>query len=364
MREPETSGVERPSGAQQHAVEKEQEIETGRGQPAELPDLGVIETAVSATIPPGRAPVEFEGAPLLRINADSELPSVFALSTEPGAETQYAELSRISRAYEAEAAEVEFFVDAFAYRDGAFALRHSVSLGQAKAIGTFRAFGLGDQTENPLVIALEVYSTTGTQVRWAIFSPGTQPVRFDLEDSGRVTARLEDVDHDGVLEVIKTRREAEAGVGFETYLELYEWDGESMVQAEVTTVVRALNRFLSRAAVHLSNERWQAFIDHATDTSLRERFAAAGLTETEVVRALLRVSDAPADSQYGFLSAGREIDEVFNPQILESPFQQSDRFRHDIRIVMRDGSSYIVSVTVAISPNPFTEPVFTLRPWE
>ena len=356
--------VEQPR--QNDVIETEsQERELGperQGQAAPLPSLGAIEAIVLAELPPKRTPVLFENAPIVRIESGS----VFVLSTAGENETDYAELSRISRAYDPNAEAVPLFVEKFALADGSLALAQTVGLGTAQAIGPFQVFSLREDGSGPFCAALAVYTQTGTESRWSIFPNDEEPVRFNLENSGRITTEVRDITSNGILDVVETRREPEAGFGFETYLTLYQWNGEDLVETDVMPVVRTLNRFLERANGFIENERWNDLVQFVLHPTARQQLSEAGRSAADMVRAVFRVQEAEnaPENPYGFLEDGGAVANVFAPQILENPFQQARRFRHDLRIVAEDGANYIVSALVELSPNPFREPVFTFAVWE
>jgi hypothetical protein len=343
---------------------------------SDLPSLSEIAEQVSGRISPNRRAVADEGLPLVRIQDRVDPPRVYALTSEAvntqagTAETEdpvdYNELKEYSRIYDPEATEFSFFVEAFAAEGGELTLIRSVSLGTAKAIGDFRLFYLQPEQAVPTCLSLETYAAERTEVRWVIFDKDGTASRFDLENSGQATSKVVDLDDDGVLDVVKTQREPEAGLGFETYLSLHQWNGNQMVETDTVALVRSVNLFLDRALEHVERSRWEQFVAHVLDPTDRERWRASGLGNHEIIRMLLRVHviQGRKSEPYRFLESGQSITEVFAAPVLENPFGDEGYFQHDIRLACCESDVFVLSARVKLSGDPFDKPIATFVAWE
>lgn len=332
-----------------------------------LPSKETLVSEVVDLIPLERAPILSGDGPLLRVQDTVRPYLVFVLATsEPAPRVDYEELSRLARAYDPEVAPVDLVVEVFQPAAGKLRRAHSVALGEAKAIGEFRIFPLDASEGPPWCASLEVYTSDGTEVRWALVPREGQPTTFVLERSSRVTSEARDVDDDGILDVVKTLRAAEAGVGYETYMSLYQWNGRAMVETDTVTIVRATNLFLDRALDLIRNSRWEQFVRHSLTQEELDRRRAAGWDTIDIARALLAAQNSAGDGAepYPFLDPDNDVTEVFAAPILENPFGRQRRFRHDFRLVCCGGLTYIVSLRVQLSANPFEDRIVTLVPWE
>jgi hypothetical protein len=278
------------------------------------------------------------------------------LSTEA-----FARLADPSRLFDQDASPIGFQLLVFGARRGTLELRRVLPLGDHLVFEALRAQPLSRKAPFPLVVTVSFISPEGREIELLAFdqSGGVPRYRRSLAETLSASSYLEDIDGDGVQDLVLSERAMEEGTGYETFLTWFRWDGREFRQYRTINVVRNLNAFLAGLRDRILEERVSEVLARAILPQELERLRARGLGPQEILTTILGLDPAA-------LPELSELREVVFPPILENPFISSDaigsHFVLSFRIVDSSGGSYIATTRVYLLRNPFGERQFGLAP--
>lgn len=179
--------------------------------------------------------------------------AILSIASDPRVRATLAELSANERVFDARAIQPLFLLETlFQLSDTII----TVELGRQVVFDEITLVELS-QTDSPAV-RVSFRSSRGTADQLVTFSPDGRASRLRLADSPSEFGELADIDEDGVLEAVTARRVPEAGRGYETFLELYEYSGGAYARITGFGVVRELEHFLEQVRMHVRQQEWQA----------------------------------------------------------------------------------------------------------
>ncbi|MCL2295387.1 MAG: hypothetical protein FWC36_11095 [Spirochaetes bacterium] len=170
-------------------------------------------------------------------------------------------------------------------------------------------------------------------------------IRNTLSDS----TRKEDINNTGVIDLLRHNKVFVDGLGVETFITWYIFDGERFRSVKTVNTVKDLRVFLRESQMHLEARRTDRFIRRAVAPPVLEKLNAARIGQERIMQRIFY----PVKWEYSFLidinrmlAAGNEISFIF-PEIYESPFRR-DRdglysFTTYVRVLLRNGGVAISS---------------------
>ncbi len=349
----------------------------------EPPALTVTEARrqLPSIVPPDLLPLAADGRTLLQLvdlNQDGE-PEGFALAVareagaagaagaaaaasgaEPAGSADTAVLSDYARLFAEGTPPVDYQLLVLGSRKGRLYLARAVPLGAWQVFEQFRAFPLAPSRPAPVAVSVSFQTPEGSEEKLLLFrEAGAAPsCTLDLKKTSSTQARLRDIDHDGVLDLLVQERGMEEGTGYETFLTWYRWNGRCLVEQRTLNVVRNLNAFLQQVRELLVAADYPRLAHWALDPRQVRALEARGLDPQAIVFRImgLEVGDGTADRP--------SVEEIVFPQILESPFTTEDergaRFRLGFRWVSSDGLSLVSELTVYLLAYPFGDRQFSI----
>ena len=262
------------TGARSKSVDhSETETTTGAAAapeplPPPLPDpldRRQINRLVFSEIGEGLIPVHRSGTALYLLHdIDSNgYNDVFALAVrvDQPAEAEFANINDYTRLYRADRSAVGFYLCLFHQRSGTLFPADLIFLGERMVVDSFRPQAIVEGENTPFAVSVVFTTLQGRVQEWVIFSGGT-PGRFSIQERSGELFRVEDIDKDGVIDVVIYEEIYEVGVGNETYLTWYEWDGREFSSRATVNVVRNLRQFLKAAFDAIRGKNWDKFSEH------------------------------------------------------------------------------------------------------
>jgi hypothetical protein len=178
-----------------------------------------------------------------------------------------------------------------------------------------------------------------------------------LQETHGSRVRVEDIDGDRVLDIVVSERGIEEGVGYETILTWYRWDGRRFARWNVVNVVRNLRLFLADSRRLLLERDWRSLVLHGFDPEQVHSLRKQRLGNADIVLKGLGLESFFAGQAREAGAILSEITEVIHPQILEDPFVASnargDHFLMALRLIDSSGISRVVEVPLYMKRNPF-----------
>jgi len=227
----------------------------------------------------------------------------------------------------------------------------------------------------PLAISIRFQTPKGLQDNWIVFSGAPDRYgRFTMETTGGQRWQRRDLDRDGTIDLVSSQSADADGVGRETLISWYRWDGRQYRLHRTRDIVRNLNRFLYDAREYLEAGDYEGFLEHALSPEEYRRVEELGLTPESVLTEIFRpVSSAEAEEgtrnartsaavepAYDFPEA-EQLEQVVFPVITTTPFRlepQLTRFTPVVRVEWDNGVSRFYHTSIRMAYNPFDQQQF------
>jgi hypothetical protein len=238
-------------------------------------------------------------------------------------------------------------------------LEQHLNLGYRYVYGGLKRIPIDRRKSTPFVLSAVFQTKDSEEQEWFVFMGRSfRPVsRLSLRDSYTNTVQIDDIDGDGIVDVLIKDRGEEEGIGMESYLTWLKWSGKGFTEYASTTVVRSLRIFLSQAKERLLSEDWGVLLNLAFLPEDVSNFRKQGWKDVEILVHAFRL-----DELYDMESTSAEeilkgIKEFFFTDILEDPFILRDEkgtfFQWSFRLVDANGLSLVSEIPVYMHKNPF-----------
>jgi len=351
--------------ASAETVKSADAVEPAEVEPAPPPlpdplDSREINRLIFAHIGPGLLPVHRSGSALYILHDldGNGYNDVFALAVR-GEKQEIAEFANIhdyTRLYSADRVAVKFYLRLFYQRNGTLETGDLVSLGERIVVDSFTPQALIAGKQSPFVVSI-VFTTRQGRVReWVIFAGG-KPSRFSMQERTGELPRIEDIDGDGVIDVVMYEEDYEAGIGNETYMTWYAWNGTDFVRKATANVVRSLQAFLADVFAQICSENWSGFADTALAGPFLDGLSAderKGFPAFNRIFGLAAAGEAFRNAEIG---PEEDIRRAVYPEIRENPFSQRDEdgffFPLTVRFETDSGRNHLYTARVYMLANPF-----------
>lgn len=270
-------------------------------------------------------------------------------------------LSQSSRLFGGEAPSVGFVLLFYANSQGSLRRPQVIELGERQVFESLKRTSLYKSRANPLAVTVSFLNLEGREQVLLVFdgASGVPRYRTVLKENLAVRSLLEDIDGDGLLDILTRERALEEGFGYETFLSWSRWNGRGFVEAGSRNVLRNLRAYLETVRQGLFAGDEHALLELATEAKELQRLRARGMNERAALLHLLGLDS-------GGLSELPRVREVVFPEILEDPFISQDRFGtyfpFTYRLNDENGVVYLPSTRLYMLHNPFAERQFAFRP--
>ena len=296
------------------------------------------------------------------LNQDGN-PECFAVAVQ-GKQLGPEEIERMSsssRLFDEQSQPVAFYLLVLINNQGNFRRPQVLPLGERLAFESMSKVPLYKNRFVPLIVTVTFLSREGREQELLVFdnASGFPRYRTTLMESLSIQSRLEDIDADGALDIYTKERALEEGLGYESFLTWYRWNGRSFIEQQSRNVLRNLNAFLASVQEHLVARDARKLLELAVEPKEAQRLRSRGLSGEAILMRYLGLDLSGFDQL-------PEVSEVVFPEILENPFISQDQvgsyFQLTYRITDPNGVSYIPSARLYMLRNPFTEKQFAFYP--
>lgn len=319
--------------------------------------------------PDGYFPLHRKGAALMVLgNIDGNEytdAAVLYVKAEKREETEVDRLSDISRLYDEETTPFSCMIGGLLQSsDSSIDRGVQVSLGEKIVFADISPLFIRMGNPYPLGVSVEFQDTEGFIEEWVIFTKPDTPYRFTLRNKPGLRTQEDDINGDGIRDVLLYEQDFEEGTGYETFITWYRWNGNSFVESATTNVVRNLNAFLKRVKSAVFASNWKRFID----LSLPEGRYPTVQRNTNPRYSLFENMFLYVETISGEKTKSEEenwewesVQNITFPEILENPFNLDQGTRHlfpmEVRVVYRE-AVILYRVYVEMAKNPFQGPQF------
>ena len=260
---------------------------------------------------------------------------------------------------------VPFFLLVLVYRASGLVVASRIELGERSVFGGLTVVPLTSSGSGPLALVASFYTRAGVEQEWLMFSgPSLRPLsRLGLKDTLASRPKVEDIDRNGVIDIVVQESGVEVGVGYETLLTWYRWNGTRFVEQAAINVVRNLNAFLARTREQLVSHDWPALVSHSFAADQLRYYRGQGLSDMQIIMRGLGL--APHYEHVRPEAALADIADVVLPQFQENPFSATDErgsyFLLAYRVVESTGASKVIETPLYMLRDPFGERQFFFR---
>jgi len=372
VRQEEPEPLPEVSGDDTYPVQEEETIpseDPGPPEPEEPPAEPFLKAEIDARIInlvyPGTRPVTKRGK-LLAVYEDLDGNGfldacVLCVEDQDSGRATFEVLSDDSRLYLEVLQPFTCSIQFFLQKNGKLYRSGIAQLGRKLVLESFTELHLGDDPSLPAGAAAQFKTRGGAVREWALFlQEGIS--RFTIFESLSIIPVIDDIDGDGVIDVVVHHQGFEEGSGYETFMIWYRWNGTGFVEHRSTNIVRNLNAYLDKAAEFLTTGEWEAFIHKALSPAEEDRFKEEGLTFYRMLSYIFDCGLESNGSPFKDTSLPVEFIQVVFPDFYETPFSRKDVNRFNIpvqvRLVTGDQEVYLCSAVIYMKRNPFQEEQF------
>jgi hypothetical protein len=345
------------------------------------PAFGADLPRLAASLPPSKKPVMQDGSPtalVRRGGGDADIVAMLAVETQDEEKASFAYVSDFNRLFDASTEELGFSVELFTFTESGGIVLKSISLGSHRVCGSFSRLPFDETPAFPFGVSAVFPDTEGRRNIWVLFPGGEEAGTelpkhsvFSFYEQINVHAYMQDIDGNGIFDLLLFEDIFEESSGYETYITWHKWDGRGFSKYRSTNILRKLRAFFDSSRQMLLSRSWGRFFSYGL---LPEDFG--GLQAENPAQAFRRVfllqdppSEEEAQALYESLFSGEisraAITDLVFPSIVENPFPLNsggpESFRFTIRIRANE-ENYFFSARLAMNMNPFSGRMFHLVP--
>ncbi len=287
---------------------------------------------------------------------DDGLTDILLVSVDRQGDADYEILSDFSRLFR-ETATTAFFADLFVQKSGEMVRVFSLPLGAHFVLDSLSFVPLRKKRGYPFAAVVSFQMKQGYERQWIVFAGKSQVSLYSMKETLSSYISVDDIDQDGIQDIVSYERVFEEGKGYETYAVWHRWNGKEYKTYKSTAIVRNLTRFLERATELMIAGRWEEFVRFGVDPHELE---GRKEKETSFFRGRIFI---PQEKGLAQEHVDWKIVNVVFPEILENPFKIRDKngysFLFPIRVLYEHGESLVFSVGVKLNKNPFAARQFS-----
>jgi len=230
-------------------------------------------------------------------------------------------------------------------------------------------FSVKNISEDTLKRAISVSFTgeDGVTDNFLTFSPIHSYSVFSMNNTLTEFNRVEDIDKDGSLEIIRYEDLFEEGLGYETFITLFELTDSGFSSKDSVSTVRNLRKFLESSEEYLESKNISGFLNHAVPPVILNKQRSRMLSDKNIVRKIFfpvkKENELFPDINV-FLKKDGKIDIVF-PDIVENPFRfdrsNTYNFTTYVKVNGENREEAIYIVEIYMNSNPFDNPMFSFH---
>jgi hypothetical protein len=203
----------------------------------------------------------------------------------------------------------------------------------------------------------------GQETVWIVHGGGDAVSRLSIRKDAIFGASLEDIDDDGVTDVLRSERILEDGTGYETFITWLRWDGEKYSTYRTTNVVRNLNAYLRKAAGRIAGGDFAGFAELALSPAVLGELRGSGISPLEIANRVLQPVSSSLQSFRSLIGRDGRLEAVEFPRYFENPFPKAGAsVTTPVRIACCGGLSAVFETQLVMAENPFETPQFHFIP--
>ncbi len=158
------------------------------------------------------------------------------------------------------------------------------------------------------------------------------------------STRKDDIDYNGVLDLIRYERVFVDGFGVETFITWYKFSGEKFLPVKTVNTVKDLRSFIKDSQLYLETKKIDLFIKNTISPPVLKKLSLAKISSDKILQRIFY----PVKRESSFLidintmlSSNENIDFIF-PEIFENPFRMDSdgvySFTTYVRVLLKDGN--------------------------
>jgi len=200
-------------------------------------------------------------------------------------------------------------------------------------------------------------------------------IKNTLSDS----TRKEDIDDDGIIDLLRYEKVFVDGFGVETFITWYKFNGEKFLPVKTINTVKDLRAFLGESRLYLESKRIDLFIKKTVAPPILKKLNLAKISSEKILQRIfypVKKESSDLIDITTMLSSNEDIGFIF-PEIFENPFRMDNdglfSFTTYVRVLLKNDGAIISSdddsddtdnssvneeiyfVKIYMSNNPFEE---------
>ncbi|MEJ2662765.1 MAG: hypothetical protein P8107_01790, partial [Spirochaetia bacterium] len=263
---------------------------------------------------------------------------------------------------------IMFYLLCFKNTLGQLSLNSTTEIGEKPV---FRSFSL--QTFIPsdpghILLRLAFFTAEGSDIEFYLQnSPDTAPRQIvSGQESADSSIAVTDINDDGIADIILSHKQAEDGIGYETTMRWYRFNGKTYALFKTTSIVRNLKNFLGNIKTMLSGGQISRFVTYAVEPQSLKALRKKGSSDSRIALRALNMDSLVSQSGLSVYNFMKRIKELVFPDILENPFISKSslgrRFKLTFKIIDTDNIPFISESLLYLNKNPFGPHQFFFNP--
>ncbi len=314
-------------------------------------------------------PIMVSGSPLMilyDLTGDGQ-PELFLLTVKVKnrANAKIGYLSDYARLFSENKEPIDFSLYLYGNHAGKLYLLKTYNLGKRYVFKSFEKLRLSRKNKALIAIVVGFQTQNGYEKTLLNFTgPSIKLLsRFRIKENLSTKSTLTDIDNDGVIDILVQEKAMEEGVGYETFLTWYRWQGYRFVEYKSTNVVRNLRIFLENVKRMLINGKYRELLNYAVDKKIISKLKKEGENNTNLLFRILGFDTFFDPSISNPKTLFSNINDVTFPEILEDPFTKQEDgnwgFKISYRVSIQNGISFIAESKILMMRNPFGKRQFS-----
>lgn len=249
---------------------------------------------------------------------------------------------------------------------GQLSLTDIIPLKYRHLLKNFSVYSLSDDSRQRAV-SVSFTGEDGISDNFITVSKNGKYSVFSMNNTLTEFNRIEDIDSDGFLEVLRYENLFEEGLGYETFITRFELTDSGFSSAGSLSIVRNLKKFLAVAEKTLESKNIEVFLKQSVPEKKLAELKGRNLSGRSIIRKIFypvkKENELFPDINV-FIKNGNKIDFVF-PDIVENPFR-FDRdnvynFTTYVKVSSESRDEAIYIVKIYMNENPFDSPRFSFH---
>jgi hypothetical protein len=306
---------------------------------------------------------------LVEINGDSYPEAVVVcVETRYSAYADFAFLANYARLKNEKPKIFPFYLLTFKNNQGKLSLANKTLIGDKSVLKSLELRPFYKIDPSFLLCKVEFYTREGSEGELLVISgPEMIPVHnLTTQETYTSSSAIIDIDNDAIIDIITSKKQAEDGIGYETIMNWYRFNGQNFALFQKTSILRNLKSFFLNIKKFVLRKEMTNFVNYALTPAALDKLKENGLSNYQIAIKALNLNQLLKQSTSSASSFINRIKDIVFPNIYENPFSYHNEngyyFKLTYKIIDVNDVPYILETLIYLNQNPFDQRQFVFYP--